>query len=128
MAVATNPLAGGVVALGLELRDVFAGFVQSAEGGDAVGHVDEPFPDDQGRVDKQLDRVSFTEIVLACDTELDPRLSDWIASLLQRQSVIRSGAILTLDYRGTESSRRERPRSPNSTSRPSTRPRATRPD
>ena len=91
---------------GLELESVFVGFVSRVEGGNVVGEVAK-LAGEQFFVRKQLANVGVRDIVLEFGAGMNPALYNWMKAALERKAGPKSGAILTVDFKGEVRSRLE---------------------
>jgi hypothetical protein len=101
---AQRPYSTGSFAL--ELDGAFAGYVSKVEGGNVVGDVAK-VPGKEFFVKKQLANVGVRDIVLEVGTNMDAALFNWMREALQRQATPKSGAVLTIDYKGDVRTRLE---------------------
>ena len=106
--VAAPPPRGIVVSsFGLELGGTFVGFITKVEGGSVFANVVKEPSGEDFFLKKHLTAPSSRDIVLEFGAGMDSRLYEWIKGSLQRQYLPKSGAVLTIDYKGDVLSRLE---------------------
>lgn len=91
---------------GLELDGVFVGFVSRVEGGNPVGDVAKT-AGEEFFVKKHLANVGVRDIALEFGGGMNPALYNWMKAALERKAGPKSGAILTVDFKGEVRSRLE---------------------
>jgi hypothetical protein len=89
----------------LELDGV-AALVQSVEGGDAHSDVVEEPPGSDCTVRKHLANVKYEDITITCGTGMTSGFYAWLQSFFGCEPTRKDGAILALDFKSTERSRR----------------------
>lgn len=102
-AISRNNRAYGAGKYGLELDGAFVGWIDSVEGGDAVGEVDQ----DKATGKKHIGNVKYNDISFQMGAEMSPAFWDWITAALNNKHVRKNGAIIFADYDYKEKSRRE---------------------
>ena len=92
---------------GLELDGQFAGWIESAEGGDATSDVvlERLGPDNIQH--KHLAGVKYEEITFNCEIGMSKGFYDWIKASFDKKFTRKNGAILTCDYNVMPISRME---------------------
>jgi tail tube protein gp19 len=89
----------------LELDGV-AALVQSVEGGDAHADVVEEPPGDDCFARKHLANVKYEDITITCGTGMTSDFYAWLQSFFGCEPTRKDGAIVALDFKSTERSRR----------------------
>lgn len=89
----------------LELDGVQAGWLESVEGGDAVGNVVPGMAGPGNIQSKHLQGLKYEDIVLTCGTGMSKSFYDWIKAAVDRNFVPKNGAIISFDYMGKGVSR-----------------------
>lgn len=82
----------------LELDGVHAGWLYSAEGGDATGHVVSEKQGSDGIIRKHLAGVKYEEISLSFGAEMSKGFWDWIKGTFDQKAQRKSGALIAADY------------------------------
>jgi hypothetical protein len=82
----------------LELDGADAGWLASADGGQAVADVVEEKPGADQVVHKHLANVKYTDIQLGFGAGASKTLYDWIADTLGRKYLRKNGALVTADF------------------------------
>jgi hypothetical protein len=88
-----------------ELEGAIVGFVDSVEGGEAVGDVVEDPIDGNGIIPKRIGEVRFEPITVTFAGGMGDEFYAWITEVADRIQRARDGAILFLDYNFSERSR-----------------------
>jgi T4-like virus tail tube protein gp19 len=86
----------------LELNGVHAGFLNAAKGGEAYGDVIEETVGPDLVVRKHIAGVRYSDIEIACGAGMTNDAYTWIADMLAHKVPRKSGAVVALDYAGTE--------------------------
>jgi tail tube protein gp19 len=89
----------------LQLDNVDAGWLASAEGGDAVSDVVEEKVGPDHVVHKHIAGVKYTDIHLAFGTGMSTALYQWIADTLKNTYSRKNGALIAADYNFNERDR-----------------------
>ena len=92
---------------GVELDGTFAGWVQSAEGGGAVGDVVTEKQGPDGISKKHLAGVKYEDITVNCGTGMSKAFYQWIQDTLGLKGARKNGAIIESDFNARERSRME---------------------
>jgi phage tail-like protein len=90
---------------GLELGGAQTGWVNSVEGGDAVGEVVTEEPGADYVVRKHIARAKYEDVSLSFGTGMSNSLYQWIKETLERQNSRKDGAVISADYNYREQSR-----------------------
>lgn len=91
----------------LELDGLHAGWLDSVEGGDAVGNVVSGVAGPGSIQGKHLQGLKYEDIVLTCGTEMSKGFYDWIKAAFEGKRAPKNGAIVTVDNTGRVTSRME---------------------
>lgn len=83
--------------IGLELGGVFAGWVDSYQGGELVADIESQAADPTGVHKKHVGNVAINDIVLTAGNWMSSAFYQWIQDTLSRRVPRRDGAILTFD-------------------------------
>jgi len=97
----------GASRFGLELDGKSAGWINSAEGGDATADVVLEKAGADHIQHKHLAGVKYEDITVNCGTGMSKNFYDWIKASFDKQFIRKNGAIVTYDYNGKPSSRLE---------------------
>jgi hypothetical protein len=91
--------------LALEVKSAFAGWLDSAEGGDAVGQVVVGNAGAGGIAEKHFNGIKkYEEITVTCGAGMEKAFYDWIAEGIGPRPTRKSGKIISLDANGREQS------------------------
>ena len=104
MAIPTDRTYGAATCW-LELQGAPAGFLKSAEGGDATADVVTEEVDKDFVVRKHLGGVKHEDIKISFGTGMSSSLYDWISATMGRRDQVMNGAVVVADYNGKEISR-----------------------
>jgi phage tail-like protein len=91
----------------LELDGVVAGWLQTAEGGDATADVVQEKLGPDRVVRKHLGAVRYEEITVTCGTGMSKAFYDWIANTLTGKYARKNGAVIATDLNGKPVARLE---------------------
>jgi tail tube protein gp19 len=89
----------------LELNGVHVGLLNAAMGGEAYGDVIEETVGPDLVVRKHIAGVRYSDIEIECGAGMTNDAYTWIADMLGRKTPRKSGAVVALDYAGTEQRR-----------------------
>jgi phage tail-like protein len=106
-AVIGGPRAYGPSKFGLELDGQFAGWINSAEGGDATADVVLEKMGADHIQHKHIAGVKYEDITVNCGTGMSKNFYDWIKASFDKQFLSKSGAIVGYDYSARANSRLE---------------------
>lgn len=102
-----NNVGQGGVRFALELDGVHAGWLDTVDGGDAVGNVVVSAARAGGIQSKHLAGFRYDDIVLTCGAGMSKGFYDWTKAAFERKPLSKNGAIVALDYNGKVASRME---------------------
>ena len=83
---------------GLELDGQFAGWIESAQGGDATAPVVLEKLGADNIQHKHLAGVKYEDIVVSCGTGMSKSFYEWIKATFEKKFVRKNGAIIAFDY------------------------------